>query len=151
MDRFRRGRIVRRVPRFALIVALAVDVASCADPAPSPSGPQLRTFAWSDHVLCNAAAAVSPVTGALEGDPADPELVWLRSDTGQRLSITWPAGFAVHFQPEAALYDDHGVVVARAGNTVKLTQVFIGAHAGTPEDPYLASGLLFAGCYPSSR
>lgn len=136
---------------FLILLCLAVVVASCADPAPSPSGPHLRTFAWSDQVLCNAAAAVSPVTGALEGDPADPELVWLRSDTGQRLSIAWPAGFVVQFNPEAALHDDHGVVVARAGTTVNLTQVFLGAHAGTLEDPYFASGLLFVGCYPSSR
>ncbi|MEO8468528.1 MAG: hypothetical protein ABI573_02545 [Chloroflexota bacterium] len=101
-------------------------------------------------MLCNLAAALPPVTGALEGAPADPELVWLRSATGQRLSIAWPAGFVVQFEPEAVLYDEHGVVVARAGDLVKLTQVFDGAHAGTPEDPYLASGLLFAGCYPRS-
>lgn len=138
-----------RVLGCALIVALVLGVAACADPAPTASGSHLRTFVWSDQVLCNAAAAVPPVTGALEGDPADPDLVWLRGTTNQRLSIAWPAGFAVRFEPEAALYDERGVVVARAGDIVKLGQVFVGAHAGTPEDPYLTAGIVFEGCYPS--
>ena len=141
----------RRVLGCAFIVALAVAVASCANPPPSGSVLHLRAFAWSDRVLCNLAAAVSPVTGALEGDPADPELVWLRSADNQRLSIVWPAGFTVRFEPGATLYDENGVLVARAGDAVVLNQVSPAQHAGSPEDPYLADGSVFAGCYPSSQ
>lgn len=102
-------------------------------------------------VLCNLAAAVPPVAGILAGNQADPERLWLEDESGQRLSIVWPQGFEVRFMPDAVLYDERRVDVARAGDKVIMGQVHVGQHAGTFADPYFASGLLFSGCYPRSE
>lgn len=132
------------------IVAIAILLGVWATRTPSPGGPHLRTFPWDSGVFCNAGAAVPPLTGILEGNPADPELVWLRSPGRGRVSIAWPTGFSVAFEPGPVLYNERQVAVARAGDTVVLGQVGWGEHAGSPEDPYLARGHVFAGCYPSA-
>ena len=119
------------------------------------SGPDgLRTFTWTLEaggvpILCNASAALSPLTGILRGDAAaSAQPVWLEAESGRRLSIIWPAGFAVQFEPRAALRNEVGGVVARDGDRVRLHQVPVEGHAGTYEDPYVASGVVFGGCYP---
>lgn len=48
----------------------------------------------------------------------------------------------------AALHDESGLVVARQGELVELSQVEWDSSAGTYVDPYIASGGLFNGCYP---
>ncbi len=127
--------------------------ASMAPPSGSQTVAALRTFAFvtspdGGPVACPMFAVGDPVTGTLEGDPTDPlEPIWLRSTDGQRISIVWPAGFSVSFEPDAVLANEKGVVVARAGDTVTLTQVSITSHAGTFADPYLAQGSVFGGCY----
>jgi hypothetical protein len=114
----------------------------------------LRTFSViteldGNPVVCPAFGLVDPVTGNLQGDPAGrPDTVWLVGPEGLHLSVVWPGGITVRFQPMVTLIDDHGKVVARAGDKVTLGQVRPDSHAGTFEDPYIASGGLFGGCYP---
>jgi hypothetical protein len=141
-------------------VALAVSLAAaCAATRPPlsviQSGPDgLRTFTWVREaggapVLCNAAAAVNPVTGVLRGDPAaSAQPLWLETGSGRRMSVVWPAGFTVRFEPDATLRNENGTVVGRDGDRIRLPQVGAQEHAGTFEDPYVASGLVFDGCYP---
>jgi hypothetical protein len=62
--------------------------------------------------------------------------------------VVWPGGFTVRFEPTVTLIDDHGKAVASGGAKVTLDQVKPDSHAGTFEDPYIASGGLFDGCYP---
>ena len=114
----------------------------------------LRTFSViteqdGNPVVCPAFGLVDPVTGNLEGDPAGgPDTVWLVGPEGRHLSVVWPGGFTVRFVPTVTLIDHHGKVVASAGDKVTLDQVRRDSHAGTFEDPYIASGGLFGGCYP---
>lgn len=111
----------------------------------------LRTFDWGAPFSgCPAFAAVRPVTGTLRGGEGEREPVWLEAADGRRLSIVWPAGYRVDFAPGATLYDERGMAVAREGDTVELGQVNVETAAGTYDDPYVAKGILFDGCYPSS-
>lgn len=152
-----------------LLIALAVTACSAdggvASPdappqrvnTPSPTLPSavstaattLRTFPLRRNGDCDAMAIDNPVTGRLMGDPKDQrEPVWLERDDGTRLSVVWPAGFTVQFEPELALHDEQGRVVARNGDQVTLDQVPVTEASGTYEDPYYAAGILFDGCYP---
>jgi hypothetical protein len=141
-------------------IAFAFAVAGCSILQASPhsvisTGPDgLRTFTWFTesngmHFACAAFALVDPVRGTLHGDASDPqEPIWIENAAGRRLSVVWPAGFTVTFEPDAVLRDDRGTVMARANGPVKLDQVRPEDHAGSFEDPYIASGGLFQGCYP---
>jgi hypothetical protein len=114
----------------------------------------LRTFSVireldGNPVVCAAFGLVDPVRGALAGDPdGRPDTVWLQVSDGRHLSVVWPGGFTVRFDPDTTLVDDHRKAVAVAGDTVTLDQVEWDSHAGTFEDPYVASGGLFDDCYP---
>jgi hypothetical protein len=110
----------------------------------------LRTFTWSNDVLCHAAMAIRPVSGILRGQQGAPEPVWLARATGH-LSVVWPSGFSVSFSPTAELRDGNGTVLAREGDTVTFDQVDLEDAAGTVDDPYIASGSIGAGCYPFIR
>jgi hypothetical protein len=143
-----------RGPRVvALTVVVAFVAAACvgAVPSESPSssgGVALRTFALYEppdgtQLACPAFAVRPDVEGTLAGSPSDPELVWLVTPAG-RTSIIWPAGFRVVFGPAAMLYDGDGKLFARAGERIGLGQVRLGDYAGTPADPYPASGLIEA-------
>lgn len=145
-------------PEATVAAPSAPPVASPSKPpvaSPSdapPAGTALRTFPLWAGADCDAIGVDNPVIGEIEGDPEDPEEpVWLTRADGTRLSIVWPAGFTVRFEPDATLYDELGRVVARAGDAVKLNQVSIAEATGTFEDPYYAAGILFDGCYPRQR
>lgn len=149
---------------LAATMSLAVlAVAGCASnhspitaaPNPITAAPNgLRTFSVihemnGNPVVCPAFGLVNPVVGTLEGNASDKrEPVWLKSADGRRLSVVWPQGFTVRFEPDAVLYNDQGKVVARAGQRTELSQTRAEEHAGTFDDPYIASGLLLGGCYP---
>lgn len=83
----------------------------------------------------------------LRGDPTAFEPIWLEKPGGRHVSIVWPEGFTARFEPAAVLRDERGVAVARAGTLVTLGQVNDSSAAGTFADPYVATGLVFAGCY----
>lgn len=103
-------------------------------------------------ILCNAAAAVERVEGVFEGDPTrSSQAAWLRASDGRQLTVAWPEGFTVRFEPLAVLYNELGRAVVRHGVGVRLDQVNVFDHAGTLADPYLAQGLVFDGCYIVAR
>ena len=140
-------------------LVLAATLVGCAPSESVPPGvigtgpDRLRTFTWMTSldggpVGCPAFAAAHPVSGILRGDADDPqEPIWLEGQAGTRLSIVWPAGFTASFEPDAVVRDERGVVVAVAGDSVELSQVDAFANTGTFGDPYIASGLVFDGCY----
>lgn len=114
----------------------------------------LRVFTWPTEqdgapLACPSYAVAHPVSGILRGDADDPqEPIWLEGQAGTRVSVVWPAGFTVSFEPDAVLRDERGRVVAMAGARAALSQVDAFGNTGTFGDPYIASGLLFDGCYP---
>ena len=138
----------------AAIWLVAVLVAACVAHSVISTGPDgLRTFAVvrnadGSYVACAAFARTNPVTGIVEGQAGAREPVWLRADDGRHLSVVWPAGFTLRFEPDAAIYSDRGTLVGRAGDRIVLGQTGPGDAAGTFDDPYFASGLIFGGCYP---
>lgn len=152
-------RLIRRAGTTAGTALVVLAVAACGLPAqPSPhstisAGPdRLRTFSVIHAVngipvACGLPNVEPRVVGTLEGDASAREPIWLRSADARRLSVVWPQGFTVKFEPAAVLYNDHGVAVAGAGQSVELSQVRLGTHAGTFDDPYIASGVVFGECY----
>lgn len=152
---------VRRAWLAATMSLAVLAVAACGSSGSAPSrsvitvAPNgLRTFSVihemnGNPVVCPAFGLVNPVVGTLEGNASDTrEPVWLKTADGRRLSVVWPQGFTVRFEPDAVLYNDQGKVVARAGQRTELSQTRAEEHAGTFDDPYIASGLLLGGCYP---
>ena len=139
---------------------LVVAVAGCAT-APRETPPPgeiipgpILTFRFDGGVTtgCPASAAVNPVRGVFEGDPTrSSQVAWLRATDGRQLTVAWPEGFTVRFEPNAVLYNEKGVAVAKHGQQVELGQVNLEEHAGTPADPYFATGLVFDGCYIFAR
>ncbi len=118
------------------------------------TGPDgLRTFTIArapdgGPLLCPAFGIIDPVHGTLGGAQGGREPVWITTDDGRDLSVIWPAGFSVRFEPDPALYSDGGVRIATAGQPIELGQTTWTSATGTYDDPYLASGLVFGGCYP---
>ena len=149
----RRGRRVGRWAAAFWLVALLV--AACTAHSVISTGPDgFRAFAVirsnpnGPSVACAAFARTNPVAGVLEGQAGAREPVWLRADDGHHLSVVWPAGFTVRFDLDAAIYTDRGTLVGRAGDRIVLGQTRPGDAAGTFDDPYFASGLVFGDCYP---
>ena len=132
-----------------------VGVATSVIPSPtaeaSASGdlqtdatPLPRTFPLAVSDGCDTFGVDNPVIGELRGDPADPELIWLETPNGKRLTIVWPAGFAIVFEPRLRLIQADGSLVAREGDTIVL-QVSRDDAAGSRADPYIATGIMLAG------
>ena len=146
--------------RLATAFLLGVAIASCAA-APRQTPPPgeiipgpILTFPFVRGVTtaCPAFAAVNPVRGVFEGDPTrSSQVAWLRAPDGRQLTVAWPEGFTVRFEPSAVLYNERGVAVAKHGQAVELGQVNVEEHTGTLLDPYFASGIVFDGCYPFAR
>lgn len=99
-------------------------------------------------VLCPLFGLIDPVHGILAGQQGAQEPAWLVTENGRPLSVVFPAGFFVRFEPMATLYSDRGDRIARAGEDVELSQTAWTDARGTYEDPYIASGVVFNGCYP---
>jgi hypothetical protein len=141
----------------ASIIVLLGCVVACGPSEPSVSqieiGPDgLRTYTVVHErdgaaLTCGAAAVEPHVTGSLAGDPGDDERVWLADATGRRLSVIWPDGFRVTFEPLAVMHNETGRVVARAGDIVELLSVSPDSAEGSYRDPYIASCHLFGRVY----
>ena len=95
--------------------------------------------------------AVDHLIGRLDGSTDDKDLAWLVDPTGRRVAVVWPEGFSVQFSPDVALFNEQRILVAQRGTVIEMTQVGRNDHSGTDEDPYLATGLLFGGCYQLKR
>jgi hypothetical protein len=63
-----------------------------------------RADIWSGGVSRAIRPSKGDPVGPLAGSASDPELVWLTSSTGGRISLIWPAGYRVAFEPDAAIY-----------------------------------------------
>lgn len=144
----------------------SVPSASPSGPAPARTAPNatvseapdtvsfaLRTFPWrgsqdGSPVACDAVGIEDPVFGHLAGalPITAPDPIWLEAPDGTHLSIVWPEGFTLEFEPTPVIYDETGAVVARLGDAV-MPQVSRHDAAGTYEDPYFASGILLAGSF----
>ena len=148
--RTRRG--LGRVAAAFSLVALFV-VACATHNAISTVSDGFRMFAVvrsadGSSVACAAFGLANPVAGILEGQAGGREPVWLQADDGRHLSVVWPAGFTVRFEPDAAIYTEKGGLVGRAGDRIELSQTRPSDAAGTFDEPYFASGLVFGDCYP---
>jgi hypothetical protein len=155
MDRARRRR--HRLVATALLAVIVIACGPSQRPPPSRStistGPDgLRTFTATREeggslVSCGLVNVEPHVAGLLAGDAASPDdPIWLVRG-GRRLSVVWPGGFSVRFEPRAVLYNDRGERVAAEGEMTELTQVSPDAAAGTFDDPYIASCWLFGEVY----
>ncbi len=137
---------------FVLALAAAAIVGACGalgTPMILKDADGLRTFPLPDvQASCSQIAALDPVHGTLHGEPGATDQAWLVSAEGDHLSIVWPQGFTVRFDPVFALIDDQGRIAARAADDITLPQIPTSAAAGSYGDPYFASGSLFSGCYP---
>jgi hypothetical protein len=144
---------------LVLLVVLACAIPPAAGPRSEivTGDDGFRSFTWFKEVqgtpvACPAFGLVDPVRGTLAAAEADArEPILIRTADGRDLSVVWPAGFFVRFEPLAALYNDLGVVVVRERQEVVLGQTRWDEAAGTYEDPYLAQGIIYGGCYPYSR
>jgi hypothetical protein len=148
-----RGR-ARGLWRFCLVVlSVGAGLGACAElPSATPSllpgtrtVPAYQALIPSETFLCGAGRFIPSVVGKLQGNPEDPQLVWLVSPSGRRIDVLWPPGFAVTFEPTLLLYDSHGTVIARAGDTIDIN-TDPARHAGTNTDPYKANDFN-GGCY----
>lgn len=140
--------------RVSMVMALVVIVAGCA--SPSITGLRIgaggiRTFAWRPVAGCAAYGLVDPVGGRLMPGPEPREATVLVTSDGRTVSVVWPEGFSLDPGPPMVLRDDRGREVAREGQGVVLAQTRADDAAGTWDDPYLASGLVFQGCYAPVR
>ena len=150
-----------------LLLAFVALVAAACGIIPEPRPPEhsiivtgadgLRTFTIvrsieGTSVLCTLSAAIPALQGRFRGDPTNRvEPAWLEGPGGRRLSVVWPQGFRLMFEPPAVLRNEKGGVVAREGVVVELPQVHPDDAAGTFDDPYIAAGLMFGECYPFIR
>jgi hypothetical protein len=136
------------------LVMVGIVVGACTAHAVISMGPDgLRTFAVvrnpdGSSVPCPAFGLTNPVAGILDGRAGAREPVWLRADDVRHRSIVWPAGFTLRLEPDATIYTEKGGFVGRAGDRIVLDQTRPGDAAGTFNDPYFASGLIFGDCYP---
>jgi hypothetical protein len=145
------------VATVGLVVALGVAFVLVGPPSAVHSvvstGPDgLRTFTIAgaeggQPILCTLGKPIPPVTGRLGGQAGAPDPAWLVAADGRRLIVVWPAGFSVRFDPEVHLFDDRGRSVAMRNDPVELGVRMTDA-AGTHDDPYIADGIEFGGCYP---
>jgi hypothetical protein len=148
---------MRQLGATAALGLVIVTVAACSQgfrPSTISTGPDgLRTFSVINEangttIACAAFGLTNPVSGILDGQAGARDPIWLRTPDGRQLAVVWPEGFNVRFEPAAVLRDEKGTVVALAGQRVELGQVRPESHAGSFEDPYIASGILFKRCYP---
>lgn len=143
----------RSTGRVSAAVALVLVVTGCGlvSPGFSVGAGGIRTFPLRDGVMCEAYGLVDPVGGRLVPgtDPREPAV--LETPDGRTVSVVWPEGFSLEPGPPMVLRDDRGREVAREGQGVVLAQTRADDAAGTWDDPYLASGLIFQGCYAPAR
>lgn len=118
----------------ASAVVLLGSAACTAVPAPTPItwtppneivGATLAPLASGEFVLANPSPPLGPsgialvcggvgLDATLQGDPADPHLVWLDNTVPNgavRVEAKWPPGYRVRFDPDAEVLDgtDHVV------------------------------------------
>ena len=137
---------MRKHVRLVIVALLSTLLLGCGGISTGAHG--LRSFRWNSNNPCNADQPFPVVTGVLRADPGQVDPVWLADRVGNRLSVVWPAGFTILFDPApAVLLNEHGEAVDTEGDWVTLGHTRTSDAAGTFDDPYYASGLTLGGCY----
>lgn len=151
------GGVASGVRALGAMSALLIGIQACSlvsshsEVLTAPDG--FRTFTvireiGGTPVLCPAFGLADPVHGTLDGSEGAREPIWMKGDAGRQLSVVWPAGFSVRFEPGASLYNEQGRRIGTVGDAIELSQTTWGSATGTFEDPYIAQGLVFGSCYP---
>jgi hypothetical protein len=136
-----------------LVIATSIACSTTPHSVITTGADGLRTFTViraidGVPVVCPSFAVLDPVAGTFDGQVGAQDPVWIAVEDGRHLSVIWPEGFSVRFEPEAVLYNENDHAVARAHEPTELSQVKPEDHSGSFDDPYIASGLLYDGCYP---
>ena len=95
---------------------LALIVAGCASPSPSPVrslGAGEITVPTFSQDLCAGGGFIQELR--LRGDSADPRVVWLENAAGERTDVAWLPGSSARFAPDLEILDPAGQVIAREG------------------------------------
>lgn len=122
------------LPRAAVLLLLALVLVGCAGTGTRITRGPDGLLTWtSDAAECQAAISGPPI-GTFQGAANDAERVWVMAPDGRRLSLVWPGGFTVRFEPDAVLYGPSGVAVARAGDPIDINQA-APEQGATPDDP----------------
>jgi hypothetical protein len=139
-----------------LAMVLALSFAAIVNSYPAHStistgADGLRTFSIArgpggGEILCTLGKPIPPVIGTLDGRAGASDPVWLVASDGHPMIVVWPAGFSVRFDPTVRLLNDRGGIVAQRGDTMELGNRTTDA-VGTHDDPYIAAGAQFGGCY----
>jgi hypothetical protein len=120
--------------RALVLPLLALVLVGCAGTGTRISRGPDGLLTWtSDTAECQAAISGPPI-GTLQGAANDVERVWVVAPDGRRLSLVWPGGFTVRFEPDAVLYGPTGVAVARTGDPIDINRA-APEQGATPDDP----------------
>ena len=94
--------------RSALLIAIVLTVSTCTT---LPRLPTVATF--------NGSCRGVGLEGHITGDPNDPRLAWVDSDSGRgRTEVIWPPGFTARFVPRLEILDETGTIAFRDGDPV---------------------------------
>lgn len=142
-------KVYRRLTHGVAPLAPAVLAVSCAFGGLSvPVSDDVRRP--PADVGCASWAAGQPVRGILTLEEGEGSVATrIVSDDGVLQYVKWPSGFSARRDDggDLALVDDRGTVLFRDGETVDLPQVDVRTHAGTIDDPYVASGIIGGQCW----
>jgi hypothetical protein len=96
--------------------------------------PALPLVPRGRDVAEDAVRLLARSTGRLMGAPeGDAVRTWLEQEGGQRVVLMWPAAFRARLAPVEVL-DEHGAVVARAGDVVTVGGGYLKDVEASPRD-----------------
>lgn len=100
-------------------------------------------------VGCASWAAGQPLRGTLQVESVDSVAETRVVDGPNSYHVVWPAGFKARPDENGnlVLIDDQGNELFANGDEIELPQVDVRTHAGTAEDPFVASGLYANQCW----
>lgn len=101
-------------------------------------------------VGCASWAAGQPLRGTLSLEAVDDDVdTRVAAEDGTQYHVVWPAGFKARPDENGnlVLLDDQGTELFADGDDIELPQVDRRMHAGTVDDPFIASGLFADQCW----
>ena len=119
----------------ALLVGCATAVPSLSPttamgPSVLPATSSSAASSAPDEIALPTAASLALASGVTEvcagvaiaailrGDPDDRHVVWLLTEGGTRVNVTWPPGYHARFTPGLEVLDGAGAIVLRGGEPV---------------------------------
>jgi hypothetical protein len=133
------------MPLLVLLIAAACDGRSVG-----PGGLPIdsRVVSTTDFGrACPHFEIIPPLSGMIRIDLTDRERAWLVESAGRRLSLRWPAGFAIAVSESPSIVDRRGRRVARDGSFLVFRQMGFGDASGMQDDPYVLIGQIGMDCY----